>query len=154
MSILIKNGHIATASEDFQADLYIEGDKIAAIGANLSYKAEKTIDARGKIVMPGGIDPHVHLDMPFMGTFSSDDYTTGTRAALFGGTTMVIDFILQTQGDSLYNALRIWQKKSEGKALADYSYHMAVTDFNDKTALEVVDMIEKEGITSFKTFMA
>ena len=154
MSILIKNGHVATASEDYFADVYIEGDKIAAIGANLSYKADKIIDARGKIVMPGAIDPHVHLDMPFMGTFSSDDYTTGTRAALFGGTTMVIDFILQTQGDSLYNALRTWQKKSEGKAIGDYSYHMAVTDFNDKTAAEVVDMIEKEGITSFKTFMA
>ncbi len=154
MSILIKNGHIATASEDYFADVYIEGDKIAAIGANLSYKADKIIDARGKIVMPGAIDPHVHLDMPFMGTFSSDDYTTGTRAALFGGTTTVIDFILQTQGDSLYNALRTWQKKSEGKAIGDYSYHMAVTDFNDQTAAEVVDMIEKEGITSFKTFMA
>jgi len=154
MSILIKNGHVANASEDYTADVYIEGEKIIAIGANLNYKADKTIDATGKVVIPGGIDPHVHLDMPFMGTFSSDDYTTGTRAALFGGTTMVIDFILQTQGDSLYNALRTWQKKSAGKALGDYSYHMAVTDFNDNTAKEVVDMIEKEGITSFKTFMA
>ncbi|MBK8967676.1 MAG: dihydropyrimidinase [Lewinellaceae bacterium] len=154
MSVLIKNGHVVTASENYPADVYIEEDKITAIGANLSYKADKVIDAGGKVVMPGGIDPHVHLDMPFMGTFSSDDYTTGTRAALFGGTTTVIDFILQTQGDSLYNALRTWQKKSEGKAIGDYSYHMAVTDFNDKTAAEVVDMIEKEGITSFKTFMA
>lgn len=154
MSILIKNGHVATASEDYQADVYIEGDKIVAIGASLPYKADKIIDAQGKIVMPGAVDPHVHLDMPFMGTFSSDDYTTGTRAALFGGTTTVIDFILQTQGDSLYNALRTWQQKSEGKAVGDYSYHMAVTDFNDKTAAEVVEMIEQEGITSFKTFMA
>jgi dihydropyrimidinase len=105
-------------------------------------------------VIPGGIDPHVHLDMPFMGTYSSDDYTTGTRSALFGGTTMVIDFILQTQGDTLYNALRTWQKKSEGKAVGDYSYHMAVTDFNPDVAKEVVAMIEKEGISSFKTFMA
>jgi len=96
----------------------------------------------------------VHLDMPFMGTYSSDDYTTGTRAALFGGTTMVIDFILQTQGDTLYNALRTWQKKSEGKAVGDYSYHMAVTDFNPEVGKEVVAMIEKEGISSFKTFMA
>lgn len=154
MSILIKNGHVANASEEYQADVYIDGEKIVAIGANLPHKADKTIDATGKIVIPGGIDPHVHLDMPFMGTFSSDDYETGTRAALFGGTTMVIDFILQTQGDSLYNALRIWQQKSVGKALADYSYHMAVTDFNQQTADEVVEMIEKEGITSFKTFMA
>jgi dihydropyrimidinase len=89
-----------------------------------------------------------------MGTYSSDDYTTGTRAALFGGTTMVIDFILQTQGDTLYNALRTWQKKSEGKAVGDYSYHMAVTDFNPEVGKEVVAMIEKEGISSFKTFMA
>jgi dihydropyrimidinase len=134
MSILIKNGHVVTASEDYKADVYVEGDKIVAIGANLPYQAKKVIDAEGKIVMPGGIDPHVHLDMPFMGTFSSDDYTTGTRAALFGGTTMVIDFILQTQGDSLYSALRTWQKKAAGKAIGDYSYHMAVTDFNDRTA--------------------
>ena len=154
MSILIKNGHVATASEDYKADVFIEGDKITAIGANLPHQADKIIDASGKIVIPGGIDPHVHLDMPFMGTYSSDNYETGTRAALFGGTTMVIDFILQTQGDTLYNALRTWQKKSEGKAIADYSYHMAVTDYNDNTAAEVVDMIEKEGITSFKTFMA
>jgi dihydropyrimidinase len=153
MSILIKNGHVVTASEDFVADIYIEGEKIVAIGKDLKYDAKKTIDASGKLVFPGGIDPHVHLDMPFMGTSSSDDYETGTRAALHGGTTMVIDFILQTQGDTLYNALRAWQKRSE-KAIGDYSYHMAVTDFNDNTALEVIDMIEKEGITSFKTFMA
>jgi dihydropyrimidinase len=153
MSILIKNGHIVTASEDFVADIYIEGEKIVAIGKDLKHDAKKIIDASGKLVFPGGIDPHVHLDMPFMGTSSSDDYETGTRAALHGGTTMVIDFILQTQGDTLYNALRAWQKRSE-KAIGDYSYHMAVTDFNDNTAKEVVDMIEKEGITSFKTFMA
>lgn len=153
MSVLIKNGHIVTASEDFKADIYVEGEKIVAIGKDLKYDAKKIIDASGKLVFPGGIDPHVHLDMPFMGTSSSDDYETGTRAALHGGTTMVIDFILQTQGDTLYNALRAWQKRSE-KAIGDYSYHMAVTDFNDNTAEEVIDMIEKEGITSFKTFMA
>jgi dihydropyrimidinase len=154
MSILITNGHLANASEEYDADIYIEGERIVAIGADLRYKADRVIDAKGKIVIPGGIDPHVHLDMPFMGTSSSDDYTTGTRAALFGGTTMVIDFVLQTQGDTLYNALRAWQGRSEGRALADYSYHMAVTDFNDRTEKEVVQMIEKEGITSFKTFMA
>lgn len=130
MSILIKGGKVVTAADEFFADIYIENDKIAAIGKNLPYKAEKVINAKNRLVFPGGIDPHVHLDMPFMGTSSSDDYETGTRAALFGGTTMVIDFILQTQGDTLKNALKIWQKKSENKALADYSYHMAVTDFN------------------------
>ncbi len=154
MSILIKNGHIITASENYIADVYTEGEKIVAIGKNLDYKAEKVIDATDKLVFPGGIDPHVHLDMPFMGTYSSDDYETGTRAALHGGTTMVIDFILQTQGDSLHNALKTWQQKSQGKAIGDYSYHMAVTDFNDEVAKEVVQMIEEEGISSFKTFMA
>ena len=154
MSILIKNGEVVTASESYNADIYIEGEKIIAIGQNLTYQANKVIDASDKLVFPGGIDPHVHLDMPFMGTFSSDDYETGTRAALHGGTTMVIDFILQTQGDTLNNALKTWQQKSEGKAIGDYSYHMAVTDFNDAVAKEVVQMIEKEGISSFKTFMA
>ncbi|MEM9686355.1 MAG: dihydropyrimidinase [Bacteroidota bacterium] len=154
MSIVIRNGHVVTASEHYDADVYIEGEQIVAIGKNLNYDAATTIDARGKLIFPGGIDPHVHLDMPFMGTYSSDDYETGTRAALYGGTTMVIDFILQTQGDTLYNALHTWQKKSEGKAVGDYSYHIAVTDFNDDVAKEVVQMIENEGITSFKTFMA
>lgn len=154
MSILIKNGHVVTAAESYTADVYIEGEQIVAIGKNLNYTAAKTIDATGKLVFPGGIDPHVHLDMPFMGTYSSDNYETGTRAALHGGTTMVIDFILQTQGDTLHNALKTWQGKSRGKAIGDYSYHMAVTDFNDNTAKEVVQMIEDEGITSFKTFMA
>jgi len=154
MSILIKNGRIVTAESDYIADLFIEGEQISAIGKNLNHEADKVIDATGKLVFPGGIDPHVHLDMPFMGTFSSDDYTTGTRAAMHGGTTMVIDFILQTQGDTLHNALKEWQGRSEGKAIGDYSYHMAVTDFNDDVAKEVVQFIEEEGITSFKTFMA
>ena len=154
MSILIKNGRVVTASETYIADVYTEDEKIVAIGKDLVYQADKVIDATGKLVFPGGIDPHVHLDMPFMGTYSSDDYETGTRAALHGGTTMIIDFILQTQGDTLHNALKIWQSKSQGKAIGDYSYHMAVTDFNDDVANEVVEMIEEEGISSFKTFMA
>ncbi|MCB0501992.1 MAG: dihydropyrimidinase [Bacteroidetes bacterium] len=154
MSILIKNGRVITAESDYLADIFVEGEKIVAIGKNLPHAADRVIDAADKLVFPGGIDPHVHLDMPFMGTFSSDDYTTGTRAALHGGTTMVIDFILQTQGDTLHNALKTWQEKSKDKAVGDYSYHMAVTDFNDEVAKEVVQMIEEEGITSFKTFMA
>ena len=154
MSILIKNGRIITPSDDFIADVFIEGETISAIGKDLQIDVSTEIDATGKLVFPGGIDPHVHLDMPFMGTFSSDTYETGTGAALHGGTTMVIDFILQSQGDTLYNALGEWTRKSEGNALGDYSQHMAVTDFNENSAKEVVDMIEKEGITSFKTFMA
>lgn len=154
MSLLIKNGRIITAADDYVADIYIENEKIVTIGKNLSVTAGQVINAKNKLVIPGGIDPHVHLDMPFMGAYSSDNYETGTRAALFGGTTMVIDFILQTQGKSLYSALNEWKGRSDGNAVGDYSFHMAVTDFNESTQAEINDMIEKEGITSFKTFMA
>ena len=106
MSVLIKNGRVITATDDYVADIFIEGETVKVIGKNLAVKADKEIDATGKLVLPGGIDPHVHLDMPFMGTYSSDNYETGTRAALYGGTTMVIDFILQKQGNSLRSALR------------------------------------------------
>ncbi len=154
MSTLIKNGRIITATDDYIADILIEGETIVAIGKNLAENAERVIDATGKFVMPGGIDPHVHLDMPFMGTYSSDNYETGTRAALFGGTTTVIDFILQKQGNSLQSALEEWSGRANGNAVGDYSFHMAVTDFNENTKQEIKTMIEKEGITSFKTFMA
>ncbi len=154
MSILIKNGRIVTATDDYVADIFIEGETVSAIGRQLSVKADTEIDAAGKLVFPGGIDPHVHLDMPFMGTYSSDNYETGTRAALYGGTTMVIDFILQKQGNSLRSALEEWQSRSTGNCVGDYSFHMAVTDFNDDTRKEIKDFIEQEGITSFKTFMA
>ncbi len=154
MSILIKNGRIVTASSDYRADIYIEGESIVAIGKKLPHQADQVIDAKGQLIFPGGIDPHVHLDMPFMGTSSSDNYATGTRAALHGGTTMVIDFVLQTQGKSLRHALEQWQGRSDGNAFGDYSFHMAVTDFNEKTRKEIKEMIDQEGITSFKTFMA
>ena len=154
MSILIKNGRIVTATDDYIADVFIEGEVIKAIGKDLSVTADQVIDATGKLVMPGGIDPHVHLDMPFMGTYSSDNYETGTRAALFGGTTTVIDFILQKQGNSLHAALDEWNGRANGNAVGDYSFHMAVTDFNEDTKKEIKDIIEKKGISSFKTFMA
>ena len=154
MSLLIKNGRIITADADYVADIFIDGEAVHTIGKNLPVNADDIIDATGKLVFPGGIDPHVHLDMPFMGTFSSDNYETGTRAALFGGTTMVIDFILQKQGNSLRAALEEWQGRSNGNCIGDYSFHMAVTDFNENTKKEIKDFIEKEGITSFKTFMA
>ncbi len=154
MSTLIKNGRIITATDDYIADIFIEDEKVIAIGKNLSQQADNIINAAGLLVMPGGIDPHVHLDMPFMGTYSSDNYETGTRAALFGGTTTVIDFILQTQGKSLQSALKEWKGRSDNNAVGDYSFHMAVTDFNEDTKKEIQTMIEKEGITSFKTFMA
>jgi dihydropyrimidinase len=154
MSVLIKNGRIITADADFVADIFIDGEIVHTIGKNLSVNADEIIDATGKLVFPGGIDPHVHLDMPFMGTYSSDNYETGTRAALFGGTTMVIDFILQKQGNSLHAALDEWRSRSNSNCVGDYSFHMAVTDFNENTKKEIKDFIEKEGITSFKTFMA
>ena len=154
MSLLIKNGNIITATDNYTADIFIEGETISAIGKNLQIKADKEIDATGKLVMPGGIDPHVHLDMPFMGTYSSDNYETGTRAALYGGTTMVIDFILQKQGNSLQAALDEWRSRSDNNCVGDYSFHMAVTDFNDETKKEIKALIEEEGIVSFKIFMA
>lgn len=154
MTTLIKNGRVVTASENGIADVWIEGEKVRAVGQNLDVQADEVIDATGLLVFPGGIDPHVHLDMPFMGTYSSDNYETGTRAALHGGTTMVIDFILQTQGKSLQHALDEWRGRSDGNACGDYSFHMAVTDFNEATRQEIKGLIENEGITSFKTFMA
>jgi dihydropyrimidinase len=154
MSLLIKNGRIVTATDNFKGDVFIEGETVSAVGRSLNVQADTTIDATGLLVMPGGIDPHVHLDMPFMGTFSSDTHETGTRAALFGGTTTVIDFVLQRQGHSLKEALAEWNGRARGNAVGDYSFHMAVTDFNDSARLEIRDMIEEEGITSFKTFMA
>jgi len=154
MSILIKNGRIITADADYMADIFIEGETIKTIGKHLDVTADTIIDAAGKLVMPGGIDPHVHLDMPFMGTYSSDNYETGTRAALYGGTTMVIDFVLQTQGKSLRHALDAWKGRSDNNCVGDYSFHMAVTDFNEETKKEIQQFIEVEGITSFKTFMA
>lgn len=154
MSLLIKNGRIITAADDYVADIFVEGETISAIGKNLSVQADTTIDASGKLVFPGGIDPHVHLAMPFMGTFSSDTHETGTRAALHGGTTTVIDFVLQKQGHSLKEALADWNSRAKGTTVGDYSFHMAVTDFNENTKAEIQEMVDNEGITSFKTFMA
>lgn len=154
MPLLIKNGTVVTAADFHRADVLIEGEHVKAIGHDLKAEGAEVIDAKGMFVLPGGIDPHVHLDMPFMGTFSSDNYETGTFAALHGGTTTVIDFILQTQGKSLRHALETWQGRMNGNLYGDLGWHMAVTDFNDDTKKEVKEMIEQEGITSFKTFMA
>src|ERR1044072_6057649 len=137
MSLLIKNGRIITAGDDYVADIFIEGEKISLIGKELSIPATEVIDADGMLVMPGGIDPHVHLDMPFMGTFSSDNYETGTRAALHGGTTMALDFVLQKHGHSLPQSLTEWQPRAKGKWVGNYIFHMAVTVFNIQTRKEI-----------------
>src|ERR1700735_2818455 len=121
MSLLIKNGRIVTVADDFVGDILVEGETVSALGRSLDVSADRVIDATGLLVLPGGIDPHVHLDMPFMGTFSSDTHETGTRAALFGGTTMVIDFVLQRQGHSLKEALAEWNGRAFGNAVGDYS---------------------------------
>ena len=152
MSVLIKNGRIITAADDYVADIFIEGETVSSIGRRLNVITDKEIDATGMLVFPGGIDPHVHLEMPFMGTFSSDTHATGTRAALFGGTTTVIDFVLQKQGHSLHEALDEWNGRAGGTTFGDYSFHMAVTDFNGQTKKEIKELIEERGISAFKTF--
>jgi dihydropyrimidinase len=154
MPILLQNGRVVTADTDSICDILVEGEQISALGRRLPVSADTTVlDCTGKIVVPGGIDPHVHLEMPFMGTFSSDTYETGTRAALHGGTTTVIDFVLQKQGHSLRAALEEWQGRATGNAVGDYSFHLAVTDFNKNSKAEIAEIVA-EGITSFKAFMA
>ena len=153
MSVLIKNGRIITASDDYQADIFIQNDKISIIGENLSIPADKIIDASGKYVIPGGIDPHTHLDMPFMGTVSSDDFVTGTRAAAHGGTTTIIDFAIQTKGHSALEGLETWHAKAAGKTAVDYGFHMILTDTEGDRISELKTLIG-EGVTSYKLFMA
>jgi dihydropyrimidinase len=150
MTTVIKNGTIVTADLTYTADVLIEGGVITAIGPGL--KGDTVLDASGCFVMPGGIDPHTHLEMPFMGTYSADDFESGTRAALSGGTTMVVDFILPGQGQGLMDAAQMWHNKS-GRAACDYSYHMAVTWWGQKV-WDDMEASVKAGITSFKHFMA
>lgn len=153
-TILIKNGTIVTAADRYQADLFIAGEQVHTIGKDLTLRADRTLDATGCYVIPGGIDPHVHMQIPFMGTHSSDTFETGTLGALHGGTTTIIDFALQTQGDTLNNAFNQWYEWANGHAVGDYSFHVAVTDLNTKTRPEVAELITRRGVTSFKTFMA
>lgn len=153
MSILIKNGRIVTAVDDYHADIFIEDDTISVIGKNLEMDADKVLDASGKLVIPGGIDPHTHMEMPFGGTVSADDFETGTRAAAHGGTTTIVDFAIQTKGHSTFEALDLWHSKAEGKAAIDYGFHMIITDMPDERIPEMTKLAN-EGITSYKLFMA
>jgi dihydropyrimidinase len=156
MRTLIKNGHIVTAVDSYTADIFIDGETIAMIGKDLLTvvgSVDKTIDATGKLVIPGGVDPHTHMDLPFGGTSSSDDFETGTRAAAFGGTTTIIDFAVQYKGQALNEALDAWFAKAEGKATTDYGFHLIVTDLPDERLPELKAMID-QGVTSFKLFMA
>lgn len=153
MSLLIKNAHIITAEHDYTADIFIEKEKITTIGVALDISADRTIDAKGKYVIPGGIDVHTHLDMPFGGTTSSDNFETGTIAAAFGGTTSIVDFATQARGTKMRTALDTWFKKAEGKAAIDYGFHMIITNLPEADLGDMSDMV-REGVTSFKLFMA
>ena len=153
MSLLIKNGRVITAVDDYKGDIFIESEQVNLIGKNLDVKADRVIDAHDKYVIPGGIDPHTHLDMPFAGTVSADDFETGTRAAAHGGTTTLIDFAIQTKGRSTLEALETWHKKAEGKTAIDYGFHMIITDLEDDRVPEMRTLAD-EGVTSYKLFMA
>lgn len=154
MKKIIRNGTIVTASDTYQADVLIENEKIAAIGHNLDAEGAEVIDARGLYVIPGGIDPHTHLEMPFGGTVTSDDFETGTIAAAHGGTTTLIDFCLTEKGVPLKNSIQTWHDKSDGKAVIDYGFHLMIGEINESVLNELPQVIEEEGITSFKVFMA
>src|SRR2546429_6694272 len=149
MRTLIKNGTIITATDQYHGDVLIEDEKVALIGTSIDIQADNTIDASGKYVLPGGIDCHTHLDMPFGGSKSSDDFETGTRAAAFGGTTSIVDFAIQGRGTRMRDALDTWWQKGEGKACIDYGLHMIVTDLGT-SGLEDMDDLVREGVASFK----
>jgi len=153
MRTLIKGGTVVTATDQYKGDVLVEDEKISTIGSTLDIAADKTIDASGKYVLPGGIDVHTHMDMPFGGSKSSDDFETGTKAAAFGGTTTIVDFAIQYRGQTLHHAMETWAKKAEGKAVCDYGFHMIITDLNDQVECEM-DALVRQGITSFKLFMA
>ncbi len=160
----IKKGRIITATEDFVGDLFVGDGQILAMGKDLESTgilgknagflgSVEEIDARGLLILPGAVDVHTHLDLPFMGTSSSDDFESGTLAAIAGGTTSLIDFAIQTPGKTLYEALNQWTEKAHGRSTIDYGFHMGVTDLNEKTEAEIPNLI-KDGVTSFKVFMA
>ena len=151
MSTVIKGGTVVTADLTYEADVLVENGVIAEIGKGLS--GDETLDASGCYVMPGGIDPHTHLEMPFMGTYSSDDFESGTRAALAGGTTMVVDFALPAPNQSLLEAIQMWDNKS-GRANCDYSFHMAITWWGEQVFSEMETVVREKGINTFKHFMA
>jgi dihydropyrimidinase len=153
MRTLIKNGTVVTASDTNKTDVLIEGEKIAAIGSGLAANADQVIDAENRYVMPGAIDVHTHMELPFGGTFASDDFATGTAAAAWGGTTTIVDFALQSYGQTLRQGLDQWHKKAEGKAYIDYGFHMIVREIND-SILKEMDALVNEGVPSFKLFMA
>src|SRR5918993_2887327 len=151
---LVKNGTIVTASDHYGGDLYINKGVTPLAGSGWPRPAETVVDASGRLVMPGGIDVHTHLDMPFGGTRSADDFETGTIAAAHGGTTTLIDFAIQDFGAGLYPALEAWRQRAEGKSVIDYAFHMIVRELSDQVAIDMNSMVRHDGVTSFKLFMA
>jgi dihydropyrimidinase len=154
MSVLIQGGRIITASDDYVGDVYIEDETVTLIGTSLDVAADRVIDASGKYVLPGGVDPHTHLDMPFGGTVTIDDVESGQTSAAFGGTTCHVDFVIQAQGQSFAAALDDWRAKAAGKQMIDMGYHMAVTDLREGGTLEELASLPAQGVTSYKLFMA
>ncbi|CAM4055771.1 dihydropyrimidinase [Lederbergia lenta] len=154
MKKVIKNGIIVTAADTYSADVLIENGVISMIGENISTQDSEVIDANGCYLFPGGIDPHTHLEMPFGGTVTKDDFETGTIAAAFGGTTTVIDFCLTNKGEPLKDAIATWHAKAKNKAVIDYGFHLMIGEVNDAVLEELPSVIDDEGITSFKVFMA
>src|SRR4030088_1545048 len=141
MSVLIKNGTIVTATDLYRGDVLIEGERISAIATTLDVQADKILDASGKYVVPGGIDCHTHLDMPFGGTTSADDFESGTTAAAFGGTTSIVDFAIQYRGQTLHHGWETWMKKADGKAPIDYGFHMIITDLSEQVEEEMDSLV-------------
>jgi dihydropyrimidinase len=154
MSVLIRGGRIVTAADDYVADVFVDDERISLIGESLDIQADKVIDAAGKYVLPGCIDPHTHLDMPFGGTTTIDDVESGQTSAAFGGTTCHVDFIIQGKGQTFAQALEDWRAKANGKQMIDMGYHMAVTDLAEGGTLEELATLPDQGITSYKLFMA
>jgi dihydropyrimidinase len=154
MSVLIRGGRIVTAADDYVADVFVEDETVTLIGESLDIQADKVIDAAGKYVLPGCVDPHTHLDMPFGGTVTIDDVESGQTSAAFGGTTCHVDFIIQPQGHTFGAAFEEWRGKANGKQMIDMGYHMAVTDLKSGGTLEELASLPEQGITSYKLFMA
>ena len=153
MRTLISNGTVVNADGSFRADVLVDGETIATVGSVSDITVDRTIDAAGKLVIPGAIDVHTHMELPFGGTFAKDTFETGTRAAAFGGTTTIIDFAVQTRGASLRAGLDAWHAKAEGNCAIDYGFHMIMSDVNDETLVEM-DQLVAEGVTDFKLFTA
>lgn len=152
--LIVKGGTVVSASDTFIADLAVVNGKVISVGkVDDSHSAKRVVDARGKVVVPGGIDAHTHFDMPFMGATTIDDFTTGSTSAIFGGTTSIVDFAIQKKGETFRHALDDWHKRADGRSAVDYGFHMIVTDFPEKQQKEM-DKLVDEGVSSFKLFMA